>query len=276
MPYASEYWDQWVETDPGRPAFMRQFLANRERYEQECEAIIEVTAKTVINRHPRNRDKTPFFLHIEALDPHEPWDPPKRFLDEYMPDVTGPTWWGPPYSGIEVPQSGIDRLGANYAGESMWVDHWIGEILATVGELRMFDNSMVVFFSDHGSLLGEPGQFRKGPKRVRRQFTHHPFLVRLLGKEKVGNLASGFIHHPDAIPTLFSLLELDPPPRATGKNLRGWRAAKRVLSTGWFRPTNGSLPFASREGSSRESWTARGLATTMTPSATTLRKILTS
>ena len=219
--YPREYWDQWVEMDPGRPAFMRQFLANRERYEKECEAVIELTAKNVINWLHRNHDKTPFFLHLEAFDPHEPWDPPKRFLDEYMPDATGPTWWEPPYSDIEVPQSGIDRLRANYAGESMCVDFWIGEILAAIEELGLFDNSVVVFFSDHGSLLGEQGQFLKGPKRVRRQVTHNPFLVRLPGKEAAGTRASGFVHHPDVMPTLFSLLELDPPPRATGKNLWG-------------------------------------------------------
>ena len=219
--YPQEYWDRWLELDPARPDFMRQFLANRKRYETECEAIIELTAKKVINWLRRNHDKTPFFLHLEAFDPHEPWDPPKRFLDEYMPDASGPTWWEPPYSNIDVPQSGIDRLRANYAGESMCVDYWIGEILATVEELGLYDNSVVVFFSDHGSLLGEQGEFLKGPTRIRRQVTHNPFLVRLPGKEKAGTRAAGFIHHPDVMPTLFNLLELDPPPRATGKNLWG-------------------------------------------------------
>ncbi len=219
--YPQDYWDRWVELDPGRPAFMRQFLANRRRYETECEAIIELTAKNVINWLRRNHANTPFFLHLEAFDPHEPWDPPKRFLDEYMPDATGPTWWEPPYADIEIPQSGIDRLRANYAGESMCVDYWIGEILATVEDLGLFDNSVVAFFSDHGSLLGEQGQFLKGPTRIRRQVTHNPFLVRLPGKEKAGTRASGFVHHPDVMPTLFSLLELNPPPRATGKNLWG-------------------------------------------------------
>ncbi len=219
--YPQEYWDRWLELDPGRPAFMRQFLANRARYETECEAIIELTAKNVINWLRRNHAKTPFFLHLEAFDPHEPWDPPQRFLDEYMPNATGPNWWEPPYSNIEVPQAGIDRLRANYAGESMCVDYWIGEILATIEELGLFDNSVVVFFSDHGTLLGEQGEFLKGPTRIRRQVTHNPFLVRLPGKEQAGTKASGFIHHPDVLPTLFHLLELDPPPRATGQNLWG-------------------------------------------------------
>ena len=171
--YPQEFWDRWIEMNPGRPDFMRQYLANRKRYETECEALIELTAKNVISWLRRNHDKTPFFLHLEAFDPHEPWDPPKRFLDEYMPNATGPTWWEPPYADIEVPPEGVERLRANYAGESMCVDYWIGEILDTIGELGLFDNSVVAFFSDHGSLLGEQGVFLKGPTRIRRQVTHN-------------------------------------------------------------------------------------------------------
>ena len=217
--YPQEYWDRWVELDPGRPDFMRQYLANRSRYENECEAVIEKTAKQVLGWLDRNHDKSPFFLHLEAFDPHEPWDPPKRFLDEYLPNATGPTWWEPPYSDIEVPEDGVRRLRANYAGESMCVDYWLGEILAKIEELGLYDNSVVVFFSDHGALLGEQGQFLKGPERLRRQVTHNPFLVRLPGREQAGTHVDGFVQHPDVMPTLLSLLELDPPPRATGHNL---------------------------------------------------------
>ena len=219
--YSQEYWDMWLEKDPQRPAFMKQYLANRARYEQECEAIIELTAKNVIGWLRRNHDKTPFFLHLEAFDPHEPWDPPKRFLDEYLPNATGPTYWEPPYSDLDVPPEAMERMRANYAGEATCVDYWLGEILDTIDELGLFDNSVTVFFSDHGALLGEQGQFMKGPTKLRRQVIHNPFLVRLPGKEKAGSLAAGFIHHPDVMPTLFNLLELDPPPRATGKNLWG-------------------------------------------------------
>ncbi len=128
---------------------------------------------------------------------------------------------------------------ANYAGEAMCVDYWLGEILDTIEELGLFDNSVVAFFSDHGTLLGEQKQFMKGPTKIRRQVIHNPFLVRLPGKEKAGTRAAGFIQHPDVMPTLFSLLELDPPPRATGENLWGLangEASKRdhlVQAYGW-------------------------------------------
>lgn len=207
-----------AENDFALNKFLNQFKANRKRYTEEAEAVIELTAKKVINWLKAQSGESPFFLHLEAFDPHEPWDPPKRFLDEYMPNATGPAWWEPPYANIELPEEGVKRLRANYAGEAMCVDYWVGEILKTIGELGLFDNSVVVFFSDHGALLGEQGQFLKGPERIRRQVVHNPFLVRLPGKEKGGERVKGFIQHPDLMPTLFHLLELDPPPRATGLN----------------------------------------------------------
>ncbi len=217
--YPQDYWDRLLKVAPSRPDFMRQYLANRSRYEKECEAVVEKTAKQVIGWLDRNHDKTPFYLHVESFDPHEPWDPPKRFLDEYLPNASGPTWWEPPYADIEVPEEGVRRLRANYAGEAMCVDFWMGEILKKVDELGLFDTSVVAFFSDHGALLGEQGQFVKGPERLRRQVTHNPFLVRLPGGEHAGTHVDGFIQHPDVMPTLFNLLELNPPPRATGRNL---------------------------------------------------------
>ncbi len=221
--YPEEYWRRWLEVDAGRPPFMKQYLANRRRYEAlDVEALIEATATNVINWLKRNHGREePFFLHLEAFDPHEPWDPPKRFLDEYYPNYSGPTYWEPPYAPVVPDAEGMKILRANYAGESMCVDFWMGEILKTIEDLGLYDNSVVAFFSDHGALLGEQNQFMKGGEKIRRQVTHNPLMVRLPGKENAGKHVKGFLHHPDVMPTLMSQIELDPPSRATGQNLWG-------------------------------------------------------
>jgi len=107
---------------------------------------------------------------------------------------------------------------ANYAGESACVDSWLGKLLETIGELGLFENCIVVFLSDHGALLGEQGQFLKGPERLRSQVTHIPLLVRLPGKQHAGKRVRGFVQIPDLMPTLLHLLELKPPSRVTGAN----------------------------------------------------------
>jgi arylsulfatase A-like enzyme len=107
---------------------------------------------------------------------------------------------------------------ANYAGEAACVDYWLGKVLETIGELGLFENSIVVFLSDHGAMLGEQEQFLKGPEKLRGQVTHIPLLVRMPGKQFAGKRVSGFVQIPDVMPTLLSLLGLKAPTRVTGQN----------------------------------------------------------
>lgn len=198
--------------------FLSQYKANRERWQKEGESLVEIVAQTAIRWLKENHDQRPFFLHVEAFDPHEPWDPPARFLEKYMPNAQGPTWIEPPYANVNLPDDVKQRMRANYAGESACVDFWLGKVLDTIRELGLFDNSIVVFVSDHGTLLGEQNQFAKGPEKLRGQVTHIPLLVRTPGKQYAGKRVSGFVQFPDLMPTLLSLVGLSPPSRVTGRN----------------------------------------------------------
>ncbi len=196
--------------------FLSQYKANRQRWRQEGESLVELVARAAIRWLKENHDQKPFFLHIEAFDPHEPWDPPPRFLEKYMPNASGYSWIEPPYANVKLPAEAKQRMRANYAAETTCVDFWLGKVLDTIGELGLFDNSMVVFLADHGALLGEQDQFLKGPEKLRGQVTHIPLLIRMPGKQFAGRRVSGFVQVPDVMPTLLSLLGLNPPSRVTG------------------------------------------------------------
>ncbi len=120
---------------------------------------------------------------------------------------------------VGVPADGLERLRANYAGEASNVDYWFGKILDKVAELGLNENTVVVFLSDHGALLGEQGQFVKGPERLRTQVTHIPLLVRTPDGEHRGKRVSGFVQIDDLVPTILGRLNLKPPPRVTGEDL---------------------------------------------------------
>jgi arylsulfatase A-like enzyme len=158
---------------------------------------------------------------VECFDPHECWDPPQRFLEKYLPNASGPSYIEPPYDTVALPDDVKQRFRANYAGLVNCVDTWIGNLLRQIDELGLFENSVVVFLADHGALLGERGQFLKGPDKLRGQVTHVPLLIRTPGDKFAGKKVQGFIQHPDIVPTLLPLLNLQPPKRATGSNLWG-------------------------------------------------------
>jgi arylsulfatase A-like enzyme len=142
-------------------------------------------------------------------------------LEKYLPNTTGPRFIEPPYDTVSLPDSIKQRFRANYAGDVNCVDTWIGNLLDLIGELGLFENSVVVFLADHGAMLGEHGQFLKGPDKLRGQVTHVPLLVRTPGNQHAGKRVQGFIQPPDVVPTLLPLLNLQPPSRATGSNLWG-------------------------------------------------------
>ncbi len=199
--------------------FLNQYTANRKRWLQDGDSIVEQTSRKAITWLKENHHEGPFFLHVEAFDPHEPWDPPREFLEKYMRQPGPHAWPEPPYSSAHVPPEGIERLRANYAGEASNVDHWYGKILNTVADLGLLENSVVIFMSDHGALLGEQGQFVKGPERLRKQVTHIPLLMKVPGNQFAGKRVPGFVQIPDIAPTILGRLNLKPPSRVTGKDL---------------------------------------------------------
>lgn len=221
--------------------FLNQYTANRKRWLRDGDSIVEQTARKAVAWLKDNHREGPFFLHVEAFNPHEPWDPPRPFLEKYLKQPGEHRWPEPPYGDAKVPPEGVARLRANYAGAASNVDYWFGKILETADELGLFENSVVVFLSDHGALLGEQGQFVKGPERLRRQVTQIPLLLKVPGKQFAGGKASGFVQIPDVAPTILGRLNLKPPARMTGEDLwpyvTGERTNRRdhvVQAYGWI------------------------------------------
>jgi arylsulfatase A-like enzyme len=203
---------------PGLHPFLSQYKANRALWQHDGESLSQIVAETAIRWLKSNSEQQPFYLHVEFFDPHEPWDPPARFLEKYMPDAKGPTYIEPPYGTVPLSDDIKQRFRANYAGEVTCLDFWLGKLFDAMGQLGVFDNTVVIFMGDHGTLLGEQGQFVKGPEKLRGQVNHIPLLIRLPGKEHAGKHVSGLIQITDMMPTWLHLLGLKSPSRVTGTN----------------------------------------------------------
>jgi len=212
--------------------FLNQYTANRKRWLQQGDSIVEQTGKNAIRWLKENHQQGPFFLHVEAFDPHEPWDPPQEFLEKYLKDPTEHSWPEPPYGNVIVPPEGVKRLRANYAGEASNVDHWFGKILETVHELDLDGNTVIAFLSDHGALLNEQQQWLKGPEKLRKQVLHIPLLIRTPqgsnNAVSAGKRVPGFAQPTDVLPTLLGRLNLKPSPRVTGEDLWSYVTGERT------------------------------------------------
>lgn len=117
----------------------------------------------------------PFMLKVSFARPHSPYDPPQRFLDMYktedMPaphkgdwadryaphdDPPNPNQW---HGDLGIRQTQESRRA--YYGSITFIDEQIGRILAALKERGIYDNTMIVFFADHGDMLGDHNLWRK-------------------------------------------------------------------------------------------------------------------
>ena len=118
-----------------------------------------------------NAANAPFFLWIDSFDPHEPWDPPAAYADRYYrygPEVEEPIDFIYPNNRDATPEE-QERTKALYCGEATFVDEWVGAFLHKVDQLDLWQDTIVMFTSDHGTQLRDQTRFGKGPDEL------HPF-----------------------------------------------------------------------------------------------------
>ncbi len=191
--------------------------------------------------------KEDFFLYIDTWDPHEPWDAPKYYTENYWPDYDGeiiePIYgrWS------DVPgftQERLEKAHACYCGEISMVDTWVGYLLRHMENMGLMDNTAIIFTSDHGFYFGEhDGLFGKmvyelGPDKqypklddwdkqieggiwayspLYEEIAHIPLLIYMPGitAGSYGQITSAV----DVMPTVLELLSCDVPEYVAGSSL---------------------------------------------------------
>jgi arylsulfatase A-like enzyme len=142
----------------------------------------------------QRRAERPFCAWVSFPDPHHPFDCPEPWSRMYDPrDVPLPVnrkkdlerrpWWHkaslenqPQLSdptmlkfraeGSRMPDQSDAQLAemtANYYGMISLIDHNVGRILGTLDELGIADDTLVIYTTDHGDMLGNHGLYLKGP-----------------------------------------------------------------------------------------------------------------
>jgi len=188
------------------------------RKEEDC--FPPRTARTVVDWLEENYKHDPFLLWVDFFDPHEPWDPPEYMVRKYDPDYTGEPMMHPNYGRADdyTPEE-LRNLRAHYCAEAEMVDRWVGRILQKIDDLALWDNSIVVFTTDHGMSLGEHNRTGKsnindGDDRfwpLYPEIAHIPFLVAAPGLP-CGRRVTGYAQPVDILPTLVELAGVDANP----------------------------------------------------------------
>ena len=121
------------------------------------------------------RRKGPWLMSVNVFDPHAPFDPPQEFLDRYDPAKVPPPLFR--QSDLTT-QAGIpgdfqnparqpeefdaQKVIAAYYAMIELIDENIGRLLDALEETEQRENTVFIFTSDHGEMLGDHGLLLKG------------------------------------------------------------------------------------------------------------------
>lgn len=178
----------------------------------------------------------PFFLGVGFYKPHVPLVAPKRFFDLYPPEkMPLPADFAPaPTADRSVPRYALrysldlfhedfptterakGAIAAYYACAS-FLDEKLGEVLDTLDELGLRDNTVIVLWGDHGWHLGEKGMWGKGT--LFDVSARAPLLVVDPRRATAGQACPRTVEFVDIYPTLVELCGLAQPPGLEGKSL---------------------------------------------------------
>jgi len=220
-----------------------QYLRNRTRFtseEEHCAPRVFTRAmRWLEDASQRQRDN--LFLWIDSFSPHEPWDPPSPFREMYDPDYDGQELIDPvpgPVQGYMSPEE-LAHTRALYAGCVSLVDKWVGIFLDRLRDLGLYDNSLIMFTSDHGEPFGEHDVVRKAGALRYDYLAHIPWIVRHPQGLGAGKRFEDFVQPPDLMPTVLEALGAEHDLKFGGRSLlpilSGQRESLRDFAiTGWF------------------------------------------
>jgi len=188
-------------------------------------------AKQTIEAIERLKDTT-FSITCSFHFPHAPMLPTDPYYDaypaEYMvaPESISDDMETSPYKSsngrLNNPEYAdpdkIKYMISNYYGLIKEIDDWVGKILDKLDELGLTENTMVIFTSDHGEMLGAHGMREKNI--FYEESAHIPLLMRFPNEISPATTVDGYTSLVDLFPTILDYLQIGEH-TSDGKSLRG-------------------------------------------------------
>jgi arylsulfatase A-like enzyme len=162
----------------------------------------------------------PFFLVVDCFDPHEPWDPPDRYVSLYDEGYEGPEPIVPEYSDAGwIGERELERMRALYAAEVTMTDRWFGNFLDTLDSSDFARDTVLVVLSDHGVALGEHDATGKPFWALWPELTDIPFFIRDPEGRRAGQTSDFYASTHDVAPTILGFLGVESEQSMDGQDL---------------------------------------------------------
>ncbi|MGB6838570.1 MAG: sulfatase [Dehalococcoidia bacterium] len=217
---------------------LTQHLANQGERESEEDYQAPRVFREAMRLLEENQGVERFFLMVDSFDPHEPWDPPEKYVEKYDPGYEGRELIQPHYGPSDyLSAAELRHMRALYAGEVTMVDRWLGLFLERARELGMLEDTLLIVTSDHGHQLGEHGLIGKLSSGLWYELMDVPLLVRRPDGVGAGTRVEAFAQLHDIPATVMKALGVEPPAPQDGMDLlelaAGGVAPREHVSAGY-------------------------------------------
>lgn len=261
------------------PAFEAVDCSDDDLLDGDCAA----NAIEQLRKHAKTPDK-PFLLAVGFANPHVPWISPKKYWDLYDPATitfakntflpqgapafaatSGADFRG--YAGVperELPEAYARQCLHGYYAAISYVDAQVGRLLDALEQTGLAQNTIVVFWSDHGYYMGEHTWW--GAKHNNYEgATRNAFIVAAPGMKSAGQKTPALAQAIDIGPTLTELCGLPENDGFQGRSLvpvlNDPSAGVNEAAFSWY-PKSGYLGVAMRTDKWRYvEWTKPGAST---------------
>lgn len=178
------------------------------------------TAQAAVQWLEANHTADNWLLQVEIFDPHEPFYCTDKYREMYGDDWDGPLFDWPSYDMVKESPAAIEHIRKCYAGLLTMTDFWVGKILDKLDEYGLWDDTLVVFTTDHGTMLAEHDYWMKNFMPMYNEIVRIPLIVHLPGNEKAGTRCNVLTQTIDVMPTFLDYFGCPLPPHVHGKSLR--------------------------------------------------------
>jgi arylsulfatase A-like enzyme len=202
---------------------MRQYFANiegRDREEDWFAPRVFMKGMKFLEATKDVAHSLPFFLVVDCYDPHQPWDPPEKYVRLYSDGYDGPEPIIPSIGPSDwLTEEQLERMRALYAGEVTMVDAWLGKFLNKMEDLDLREDTLLILLSDHGFAFGEHGIVGKLGSAMHPEVTDIIFMIRHPGGKGAGKTSDYFALTHDVAPTILGASGVEPPDQMEGQDL---------------------------------------------------------
>ena len=205
------------------------WLAADGKDEEQTDGMIATEAIRLMEEHK----KDPFFIAAGFFRPHTPFVAPKKYFDMYpleemrLPFAPSDDREDIPTAAFAhncpIPHYGLDELTCRKAMQAYYacvsfIDAQVGRMLTALNRLGLAENTVVVFWSDHGYHLGEHnGIWQK--RTLFEQGAKAPLIIRNPVSKGNGQACRRIVEFIDIYPTLTELARIKTPKQVEGRSL---------------------------------------------------------